>query len=331
MDALPSKPFLTGDEAGIAEAAAHLQAGKCVAAPTETVYGLAADAFNEAAVRDIFAIKSRPFIDPLIIHIHGLEQLAKLTSTTTEQDATIQLLAEAFWPGPLTLVLPKRTEVLDLVTANQSSVAVRCPAHPVMRKLLQVSNLFLAAPSANPFGYISPTTAQHVRDSLGDRCPYILDGGPCEQGLESTIVDLRNPATPVLLRPGPISRSELEQVLGRSAPSPIAKPDPTLAPGQLERHYSPRTRLTLHAVGKLPPPLKQEAQIFLQRPSGEIEDSQYWLSEDGNLKEAAHNLFALLHTLDDQPEIVDIHCEMPDTATGVADAIRDRLIRASKR
>lgn len=329
MDSLPK--FLNG-EPGIARAAELLRAGACVAAPTETVYGLAADAFYKPAVRSIFAIKNRPFIDPLIVHVAESDQLSELTTLNLSQQAAVARLTEQFWPGPLTLVLPKRPEVLDLVTANRDSVAVRCPAHPVMHSLLVQSGLFLAAPSANPFGYISPTTAQHVRDSLGARCPYILDGGPCERGVESTIVDLRDPLNPQLLRPGPIGREELKDALGRTVNLPPLQSDPSLAPGMLERHYSPSTRLQLCQIGEMPRQSDDvEARIFLKRPAEKLRQHDYWLSETGDLNEVAANLFNLLRMLDAMSELNLIHCELPVAGPGVADAIRDRLQRASKR
>lgn len=327
MDELP--PFLTGQQ-GIAKAAELLKAGHCVAVPTETVYGLAADAFNETAVRDIFAIKNRPFIDPLIVHIYVYSQLAELTELSEQHLASIKRVTGAFWPGPLTLVLPKSQRVPDLVTANRDSVAIRCPAHAVMRELLRHSGLCLAAPSANPFGYISPTTAQHVRDSLGQRCPHILDGGPCEKGVESTILDLRDPARPILLRPGPLGREALEQALQLEIGDPAADDSPTLAPGMMERHYSPSKPLVLYPVSQLPPCLVSEVCIHLKRPTNP-QPGEFWLSENGNLEEAAANLFQLLRKLDQNPAVRHIHCETPPSGPGVADAIRDRLQRASQR
>src|SRR4051812_26398207 len=180
----------------IAWLARRLRAGELVAVPTETVYGLAANALDPVAVERIFRAKDRPHHDPLIVHIHALADLAALC----EVNALAKKLARRFWPGPLTLVLPKKPAVPDLVTAGQRSVAVRMPAHPVLRRLLRATRLPLAAPSANPFGYVSPTTAQHVADGLGKRIRHILDGGAARVGLESTIVDLRDEARPRILR-----------------------------------------------------------------------------------------------------------------------------------
>ncbi|MDR1817841.1 MAG: threonylcarbamoyl-AMP synthase [Puniceicoccales bacterium] len=218
----PLPKFLTGGET--ARAASLLKAGEIVALPTETVYGLAADALNADAVRRIFDAKGRPLLDPLIVHLADAARLGEIA----EPSPAALALAERFWPGPLTLVLRRKPVVPDIVTAGLPTVAVRCPAHPLMRRVLEQSGLFLAAPSANPFGYVSPTTAAHVRDSLGERCPWILDGGPCEHGVESTIVLLENGGTggggdgsgtgtggvrARLLRPGPVPWEEIAAVL----------------------------------------------------------------------------------------------------------------------
>ena len=184
-----------------------LSKGKVVAVPTETVYGLAADTFNISAVRQVFNIKGRPFIDPLIVHTFDMEGVNRLASLNP---SAIQL-ANVFWPGPLTLVLPKKPEVPSIVTANLNTVAIRIPMHPVLRKVLEDSKLCLAAPSANPFGYISPTTIEHVLDSLGDNLEYSLDGGACSVGMESTIIDITNPTKPILLRPGVIKIGKNEE------------------------------------------------------------------------------------------------------------------------
>ncbi|MGE9295399.1 MAG: L-threonylcarbamoyladenylate synthase [Puniceicoccales bacterium] len=327
--------FLATDTDGINRAAQHIQAGECVAVPTETVYGLAGDAFNEAAVRKIFSIKGRPLIDPLIVHFDNLSKIGRLAKLNEAQTNALQLVADAFWPGPLTVVVPKQATVPDLVTANRDSVAIRCPKHPAMRRLIATSARFLAAPSANPFGYISPTTAQHVADSLGERCPYILDGGPCEAGLESTIIDLRDPLQPRLLRPGPIGIEQLSQVLNRPilpAHSAADNKDVSLAPGQLERHYSPQKPLTLYKTGNLPTQADlNSATVYLARPKQtQTSKFTYWLSEKGDPREVAQNLFGLLRALDEERSVEAIHCELPN-AGGLADAIRDRLIRASKR
>lgn len=201
--------ILSDSEIDIARAGALLRAGELVAVPTETVYGLAGDAFSERAVRAIFAAKNRPFFDPLIVHVRSLEQagtIADISHPFTKK------LADAFWPGPLTLVLPKKDCVPEIVTAGAATIAVRAPAHPLMRKILAAAGIPLAAPSANPFGYVSPTCAEHVQESLGRRIGWIVDGGTCSCGVESTIVLVAD--KPRLLRPGVITREQLERVLG---------------------------------------------------------------------------------------------------------------------
>lgn len=232
---------LPPDPDQIAQAAAALARGGLVAMPTETVYGLAADAGNEAAVRSIFAAKGRPADHPVIVHI---AEAQALDAWAREVPASARALAQAFWPGPLTLVLKRAPRVLDVVTGGQDTVALRCPAHPWAQALLAAFGGAVAAPSANRFGRISPTAAEHVRADLGEKpagaVDLVLDGGPCPVGIESTIVDLSG-AAPTLLRPGSITRSALEQVLG--APVADADDDAPRAPGRLERHYAPRTPL----------------------------------------------------------------------------------------
>ena len=202
--------ILRGTPPALPHHARRLRAGELVAVPTETVYGLAANALDARACRRIFTAKGRPADDPLIVHIHALAQLSEVA----EVNAAALKLAKKFWPGPLTLVLPKKSVVPSVVSAGLSSVAVRMPSHPLFRRLLKLAGVPLAAPSANLFGYVSPTSAEHVRAGLGKRIRSILDGGPCKVGLESTIVDLRDPRHPRLLRPGAITRGELESALG---------------------------------------------------------------------------------------------------------------------
>lgn len=232
-------PALTPSE--IEAAVAALRRGDAIGLPTETVYGLAADANNADAVRRIFALKGRPADHPLIVHIAGVDQLSRWASGVPE---TARRLAERFWPGPLTLILEKRAEVPDVVTGGQDSIGLRCPNHPVALALLRAFDGGLAAPSANRFGRISPTLAEHVREEFGDAVPVVLDGGPCAVGLESTIVDLSGD-TPRILRPGQIARGEIEALIGAvemgsAAHSPRAS-------GTLEAHYAPRTPMRLLA------------------------------------------------------------------------------------
>lgn len=319
----------------IARLSAALKAGELVAVPTETVYGLAGDALNPRACRAIFRAKGRPSHDPLIVHISRLSQLDELA----ERNSSVELLAKVFWPGPLTLVLPKKPVVPPIVTSGQPSIAIRMPRHPVFQKLLRACGLPLAAPSANPFGYISPTTAQHVRDNLNGKIRHILDGGPAAIGLESTILDLRNPARPVLLRPGAIERVDLERVLGRRVTmrriQRAASNRAAVAPGMLSKHYSPRTPVLLHrriTLRGVRPEDSREVFLFTARPrfSGErpLPSNVAWLSTTGDLSEAAHSLFSTLRQLD-AAKWSKIHVELAPGKSALALAINDRLSRAA--
>lgn len=304
-----------------------LQKGECVALPTETVYGLAANALDPVAVAKIFTIKGRPLLDPLIVHVLDTKSLLQIA----EGDESIEKIS-GFWPGPLTVVLRRKKCIPDLVTAGKETVAVRIPAHPIFRKVLEVSGLFLAAPSANPFGYVSPTRAEHVRDSLAERCPWIIDGGPCQHGLESTILDLSNPTKTRLLRPGPITLESLKEKLGNievvtSSDHQSAQD----APGMLERHYSPKTPVTLFERGAAPRNLSgKNAILLLSRRSptpqaGEV----FYLSEKGSIEEAAHHLFDLLRKLD-AGDFTSIQVERA-APHGLGIAFNDRLTRAAAR
>ncbi len=323
----------SGTTAHVALLARALRRGELVAVPTETVYGLAGDALDARTAARIFAAKRRPANDPLIVHIHDRRQLAELA----EVNPAALALAHAFWPGPLTLVLPKKAIVPDRVTSGHPSVAVRMPRHRLFRALLKACGRPLAAPSANPFGYLSPTTAEHVRAGLGGRIRYILDGGPCRLGLESTIVDVRDPAHPALLRPGALPREDIERVLGQSlrvasTPRGGAKAR-VVAPGQLTRHYSPRTPLTLHP--QLPPAgvraaHPDEAYVFIARPDSPVADNTFWLDAKGDLRGVARRLFATLRAIDDG-RWDRLHVELARGDDGWAPAINDRLRRAAAR
>lgn len=337
--ARPARPrILRPTPVNLDRLAAVLRRGGIVGVPSETVYGLAADALDAEACSGIFRAKGRPTTDPLIVHLADARQLDQVAMVN---DAA-RGLAAAHWPGPLTLVLPKLARVPDAVTAGKATVAVRVPAHPLFRKLIRLAGRPLAAPSANPFGYISPTTAAHVRDGLaGTALRHVLDGGECPVGVESTIVDLSEPARPRLLRPGGLSAEAVEKTLGR----PLLRPAggaalvragvAASAPGMLAQHYSPRTPLTLHsrldtaALETLP---ANEAALLLRRPPaslpGPLARRVRWLSEDGSLEEIARRLFALMHELDDAGWR-RIHAECPAGAEGLAPAIRDRLTRAA--
>jgi L-threonylcarbamoyladenylate synthase len=309
-----------------------LRRGGLVAVPTETVYGLAANALDAKACRRIFRAKHRPPNDPLIVHVADLRMLELIA----RPNDAVARLARAFWPGPLTLVLRRKPVVPDVVTAGLPSVAVRMPAHPLLRRLLRICRLPLAAPSANPFGYVSPTTAAHVQEGLGRTIAHILDGGPCRHGLESTIVDVRDPQRPVLLRPGVITAAQLRRVLGvpvrmvtrrRSARTPV------LAPGLLARHYSPRRPLAIHRritaamVARAP---ADEAWICFRQPvRANRAKNIFWLSATGNPREAGRRLFAVLRRLD-RGRWKRLHAELAP-ADGAGAAINDRLRRATGR
>jgi L-threonylcarbamoyladenylate synthase len=311
-----------------------LQAGDCVAVPTETVYGLAANALNVHACQAIFKIKGRPLLDPLIVHCANLKEAQKYGCI----DKIALQLADAFWPGPVTLVVRKKPIIPEIVTAGLPSVALRVPAHPLLNLLLSKLDFPLAAPSANPFGYISPTSAEHVLRTLGGRIAAVLDGGPCAHGLESAIIDVRNPKKICLLRPGPIDCSAVESVIGQRVfynnPSPKKKSTAQLAPGNLDSHYSPRAILKLFAAGALClneddfTPIHNLAKVFWQRPTVLDKEHLYWLTEAGDSTQAAHNLFALLNRLDAHGYTA-IHCEMCPSGLPMAAAINDRLTRAA--
>ena len=304
-------------------AKSFLEAGQVVGMPTETVYGLAGNALDPDAVLSIFRVKNRPSFDPLIVHsdsIHKLEQFV------TDIPESARLLAKAVWPGPLTLLLPKRDLIPDLVTAGLPTVAVRIPNHPLTLELLRSLDFPLAAPSANPFGYISPTTAQHVADQLGDQIPYILDGGPAGIGLESTIVGFEE-SIPTVFRLGGMALEAIEEIVGAVSVRTHSTSNPK-APGMLSSHYAPRTPLVLLAPGESPPPNERAGALVFRQPfSGLNPDFQRILSETGDVNEAAKNLFAYLRTLDTLP--IDIIYAEPLPNQGLGPAINDRLRRAS--
>ena len=303
----------------ILKAADFIARGGIGGVPTETVYGLAADATNPDAVRKIFAAKGRPFIDPLIVHVCDMRMAREIAVFTPDAEK----LAEAFWPGPLTMVLKKTPAIPDIVTAGMDTVAVRMPSHPIRRNLIRASKP-IAAPSANPFGYVSPTTAEHVASMLGDKIDFVLDGGSCACGVESTIVMMTSDPKK-LLRPGPIPPEDIEKVLGESLDiSPKVNEAHPQAPGMLKSHYSPKSRLSLFdSPGEIPQNFQGNI-IYLARPESPKEN-EYWLSEDGDLKEVAKNLFALIRRLDKSG--LDIYCQIPPRS-GIGLAIADRLDRA---
>ena len=316
------------DPRTIPRAAERLGAGEIVAFPTETVYGLGANALNEKAVAKVFAAKNRPAFDPLIVHI-GDKEAASQYVTALDQRA--RQLMDAFWPGPLTLVLPKRSIVPDLVTAGLETVALRMPSHPVALALLRAVDFPIAAPSANPFGYVSPTTAAHVRDSLGDEVDLIIDGGPCTVGVESTVCALTEQQA-VLLRPGGVTLEQIEAVVG-----PVRVGEPTRtdrrSPGTLPSHYAPRVPVVLLKPGEaLPQPEAGERLGLLSltpRPDARGYTRTEALSADGNLLDAATHLFAALRRLDAAGLDRVVIEAVPET--GLGRAIMDRLRRAAAR
>jgi L-threonylcarbamoyladenylate synthase len=312
--------------AAVGEAAAALRAGGLVAFPTETVYGLGADAGNATAVARVFAAKARPAFDPLIVHVAEASNAARVAVTDDERVAA---LAARFWPGPLTLVLPKRPGLPDLVTAGLQSVGVRVPDHQVARDLITRAGTPLAAPSANPFGSVSPTTAAHVAETLGDVVDVILDGGPCRVGLESTVLSLlADPA--VILRPGGVSSEDLEAVLGRRLEVRPSSSRPE-SPGQLLRHYATQTPLSLLA-GAAPaePPGRGRIGLLALRRAPEAHGyaAVEVLAPDGSLTTAATGLFAALRRLDSLG-LQRIVAE-PCADEGLGRAILDRLRRAAE-
>ena len=303
--------------------ASLLKDGKLVAIPTETVYGLAANGFDPEAVATIYEAKGRPHFDPLILHIGEMSQVKSLSTDFPE---AAKKLAKAFWPGPLTLILPKSERVPDIVSAGLQTVGIRMPRHETTLTLLRKLEFPLAAPSANPFGYISPTSAQHVYDQLDGKINYILDGGECSVGLESTIVSFAG-EHPVILRMGGISVEEIESVIGKVEVNNKSTSNPS-APGMLISHYAPQTPLLLGDINELIAQLNSRSFGVLGFKttygySGET------LSEAGDFREAAQNLFSALRRLDNQNYDAIIAEELPET--GLGRAINDRLRRAEQK
>lgn len=317
--------ILSPNEEALRRAAEHLRAGELVAFPTETVYGLGADATNAAAVARVFAVKDRPFFDPLIVHVDSLEMLVRLGGSIP---SVVVALAERFWPGPLTLLVPRAESIPEIVTAGLPSMAVRIPDHPIALELIARAGGPIAAPSANPFGYISPTTAEHVSRQLGGRVAIILDGGACRVGVESTIVSVEN-GPPCILRPGGLALEELEAVLGPV--NVVSASDRPVVPGQLPRHYSPRVPLLLiDTPGEVPPEEREGAALLAPGPVADRAGFAHveQLSPTGEMTTVAVHLFAALRRLDDERyrRIYAIRVE----EIGLGRAILDRLQRASE-
>lgn len=306
------------------KAASILRQGGLVAIPTETVYGLAANALNPLAVAKIFAAKDRPLFDPLIVHLADVAWWPRVAS---EFPPLAKTLAERFWPGPMTLVLPKSAAVPDLVTSGLETVGIRVPDHPLTRQLLRLTDLPLAAPSANPFGRLSPTTAEHVRRQLGDRVDMILDGGPCRVGVESTILQIQGD-TATLLRPGGIPLEVVEAIAGPvKQPHRVSQQNP-VAPGMLDSHYSPRTRLTIvDTIPESAPSLRCGLISLRDVPNSGRFAVVEVLSPRGDLLEAAANFFQALHRLDQAG--LDEILAAPFAEEGLGRALNDRLRRAA--
>jgi len=319
--------FTESEEESLKLAHQELMKGRVVAIPTETVYGLAANAFDEQAVNQIFALKKRPAYNPLIVHIGRKEQVEELAQNIP---ATAHRLMEAFWPGPLTLLLHKKNSVGDRITAGKSTVAIRMPNHRLTLALLQKLPFPLVAPSANRFNHISPTQPEHVRLSLGANAPFILDGGACTLGIESTIIGFSGDK-PVLYRWGALSREDIEIVAGPLTLHELDEND-IRSPGQLKKHYAPHTAMEI--CSNIPRRLKSlENQrvgllLWTRRPALDHEP-QMVLSPRGDLNEAAHHLFAALHRLDQMD--LDMILAEPVPDRGVGQAINDRLRKASAR
>lgn len=311
----------------IQKAIEALQNDELIALPTETVYGLAANAYNETAIKKIFELKKRPLYNPLIVHLHSIAQLKEVVKEIPEK---AKILTEKFWPGSLTLVLKKQDHIPDLVTAGKDTVAVRIPQHLVALALLEQLDFPLVAPSANPFGSISPTSAKHVWNYFQENLPVILDGGDCSNGVESTIIGFQGDEA-VLYRHGSVSVEEIEQVIGKI--EIITRNDTTPdAPGMLSKHYAPKTKIIL--TENIENEIQENsgkrigALIFKNQTKTAIAYQEV-LSAEGDLKEASKNLYAALHRLDAMDLDIIIAERLPDSGLGIT--INDRLNRAVKK
>ena len=324
--------ILRGNELNLELCKKELEKSKVIALPTETVYGLAGNALDEAAINLIFKIKGRPLFNPLIVHTNSVENARKLGHF----NELATKLTKKYWPGPLTVVLPKKDIVPNLVTADLDSVALRCPNDETFLNLLNKIPFPLAAPSANPFGYVSPTCAEHVDISLGNKIDFILDGSKCEIGLESTIIDLRDETSPIILRLGPITKNELEDFTNVKFRLSNKKTSNQLrAPGMLKSHYSPSTpieKISLTKMLKLINTKKcnENAFIFQRTHKDKISikaPNIFCLSEKGNSAEIAHNFYELLRKADGL-RYAKIYIEEVTDNNGINAAINDRLSRA---
>jgi len=311
---------VTPTQAEIRRAASLLRAGKLVAFPTETVYGLGANAFDAAAVARIFEAKGRPRSSPIIVHVNSME-MAKLV--VREWPPSAQTLASTLWPGPLTLVLHKQPSIPDLVTAGLDTVGVRMPAHPIALALIDAAQVPVAAPSANRFTELSPTIAEHVRESLGDRVDYILDGGPCTVGIESTVLSVVT-EPPTLLRPGGLPRQQIEGLIGPISGQPAQFPGPHPSPGMHPRHYSPRTYLVLAPDGVVPTSGRGAYIQVRHPPAGSMAKCVQMPADPAGY---ATHLYFILHQLDS--EGYDWIAVEPPPSSAEWEAVLDRLRRAA--
>ncbi len=310
----------------IKKAANLLSQGNVVAIPTETVYGLAANAFDEKAVAKIFEIKGRPMYNPLIDHIKAIEYLDIIAENIPYK---AYQLAKKFWPGPLTLVLPKKNNIPSIVTANKNTVGIRIPSHPIALELLYEIDFPIAAPSANPFGYISPTTSFHVQKQLGAKIPYILDGGMCEKGIESTIIGFED-GEPILYRLGSLSLESIENYIGKVKIKFDTDSLPE-APGMLKKHYSPKTkfRITENIYSCLIEEKdKNTGFLIFSKLEIEVQEKCILLSKNQNLEEAAQNLYAAMQELDNMGFDLIIAEKFPNI--GIGKALNDKLLRAQE-
>lgn len=299
-----------------------------IAIPTETVYGLAGNAYSEIAIKKIFELKKRPFYNPLIVHLKTASCISDIASEIPE---SALILADKFWPGPLTLVLKKQEHISDLITGGKKTVAIRVPNHPLALALLDALEFPLVAPSANPFGSISPTNAAHVFNYFGEALEVVLNGGECEKGLESTIIGFENDQ-PVLYRHGSISIDEIEKIVGKLSLTTNSDKSPN-APGMLSRHYAPKTdtyltndisELLKYFEGK-----KTGLLLFKNQIQNNNSIHQEILSKSGDFNEAAKNLYAAMHRLDQSKLDVIIAERLPDE--GLGKTINDKLLRATKK
>jgi L-threonylcarbamoyladenylate synthase len=306
----------------IEKAAQLLTQNELVAIPTETVYGLAGNALNKSAVTKIFQVKDRPEFDPLIVHVADLSRAKDFVTDIPDQ---AQQLAEEFWPGPLTLVLKKKKVIPDLVTSGLDTVGIRCPNHALTQQLLRKLDFPLAAPSANPFGYVSPTKPQHVDEQLGNKIQYILDGGPCLVGIESTIVGFED-EMPVVYRLGGLSLEHIENTIGKVKLMTHSTSNPK-APGQLKSHYAPVKKVFLGAIEELLLSFPAHSAGILTFQKDFNSPFQFILSPSGNLEEAAQNIFEALRSFDKMPVDVILAERVPNQ--GLGRAINDRLQRAA--